>query len=201
MIVSLQVPPETRRSIRKTAQFAERLKPALAAGLGAAAYVGAENVREQLSGGQLGLQMQHPGQGLAASLSGWMIDQQKPVAAIGVPGNTPAAAYAAIQEFGGTITPKNAKALAVPISDEAKKHTSPRDMEGLDLIPRKDKPPLLVRQMTRRGKDVGFEVHWVLVGSVTIAATHWLSRGVAAASGEMGEAFGGAFWDTMHQDG
>lgn len=43
--------------------------------------------------------------------------------------------YAAIQEFGGTIVPKNAKYLAIPLTGAAEAAVSPRNFPG-DLKPR-----------------------------------------------------------------
>ncbi|HET6497422.1 MAG TPA: hypothetical protein VFH61_18905 [Thermoleophilia bacterium] len=182
MIVTLEIPPESQRRIAEHGKLAGRVRDAIADGLESAVVAGAENVREQLIEGQLGLTMQRPAEGLASSLSGWMIDRAVPLAAVGVPGNSPAAVYAGFLETGGatggTITAKPGHALAIPISDEAKKYSSPRDMPGLELIPRKGKPPLLVRMLSSRGNVRGFELHWVLVKSVTIEPRHWLSRGV-----------------------
>ena len=70
-------------------------------------------------------------------------------------------------------------------------------MEGLEMIPRKGKPPLLVRQLTRRGKLKAFELHWVLVQSVTIKATHWLTRGVDMARAAIHAAFRGRLWEVL----
>jgi HK97 gp10 family phage protein len=43
--------------------------------------------------------------------------------------------YAAIQEFGGTITPKNSRYLAIPLTDSAEQYGSPRSYPG-SLKPR-----------------------------------------------------------------
>ncbi|GHU69910.1 hypothetical protein FACS1894184_14640 [Clostridia bacterium] len=52
--------------------------------------------------------------------------------------------YAAIHEFGGTITAKNVKNLAIPLTKEAKLH-SPREIEDLIFIKSKKGNALLVR--------------------------------------------------------
>jgi len=193
MIVTLELTAETAAVIRRHEHRAEELAAVLADGLEGAATMGAESVREDLSMGDLGLTMRHPGQGgLAGSVSGWMIDRSAPLAAIGVPANTPAAAYATIHEFGGEIRPGPGKrALAIPVSDEAKLWGGPREhaaaMGELVLVKRADGPPLLIRP----GKGGSIELHWVLVPKVTIQATHWLSRGVARAKDTMISTFQG----------
>jgi phage gpG-like protein len=91
--------------------------------------------------------------------------------------------YAAIHEFGGTITAKNVKNLAIPLTKEAKQK-SPRDIEGLFFIKSKKGKALLVRDKrlhtkkgARRknaGKIIGppqeseLEPLYVLKHSVTI---------------------------------
>jgi hypothetical protein len=185
MIVELTIPASTQRKIERDERLAGRAADAIADGLETAAVVGAEEIRVFLVMGESGLTMQHPGTGMAAAVMGWMLDRSAPLAAMCIPGNSPAAAYAGIQERGGTIVPRTARALAVPISEEAKMYSSPRDMPGLTMIPRQGRPPLLVRQLAGRGDARGFELHWVLVPSVTIAATHWLTRGAERARPEM----------------
>ena len=78
--------------------------------------------------------------------------------------------YARIQELGGMITPKDAKHLAVPISDEAKKSRGPRFMSDLVYIPRTGKSALLART----GAGAGLEVHWVLVDQVILPPRPYL---------------------------
>ncbi|HUX00233.1 MAG TPA: hypothetical protein VMY35_04570 [Phycisphaerae bacterium] len=195
--MTLEIPPATQAKIDRGGRAAKQAGAALAAGLEAAAVGGAEEIRELLLRGELGLDMRHPGSGLAASLAGWMIDDSLPLAAVGVPANSPAAAYAGILERGGTITPKSARLLAIPVSEEARRYSSPRDMPDLTLISRKasGKPPLLVRQLSRRGDVRGFELHWVLVPSVTIEPRRWLSRGAARVTTTMA----GSFQDVLDE--
>jgi hypothetical protein len=189
MIVTLELDPKSLALIQAHAKAAGAAQEAFAGALGTSVVAGAEEVRSLAAQGSLGFRMQHPGSGLAASIMGWMIDEAAPLAAIGVPSNAPAARYAAIHEFGGTILPKSGKALAIPISAEAKNYASPRDMEGLTLIPRRGRPPLLVREISGGRKKARFEVHWVLVPSVTLPATHWFSEGVRLAAGVIKKAF------------
>lgn len=83
--------------------------------------------------------------------------------------------YAAIQEFGGEITPQHAKALAVPIHSSAK-GKSPRDFSDLVMIKRNGKPPLLVRVIkTKGGKEKRFDIMYALVSCVHITAQPYLT--------------------------
>lgn len=78
------------------------------------------------------------------------------------PGNV---IYAAIHEFGGTITPKSATYLAVPMSDTARATGSPRGMPGLRFVPTASGGVLMDRAGT---------AHYALVKSVTIPARPYL---------------------------
>lgn len=179
--VTVEITPESWRTIERIGRAAEGWMEAVGGALEAAVGVGGDQVAEWMMLGELGLKPGNAGQGgLASGVTGWMLSEDEPLAAIGVPGNHPAAAYAGIHETGGTIYPRTARALAVPISDEAKLHASPREMDGLVMITRTGKPPILARVI---GETL--EVHWVLVPSVTIEATHWLSTGVERATPEM----------------
>jgi hypothetical protein len=198
VFITLQLDPQSRAKIRHDAAVAARVHLAITDGLLYAAQVAADEVSGMLMRNELGLKTQHGADGIAGSVSAWLSEPSRPEAAFGVREGSPAYAYARIQQDGGTIVPKNAKALAVPVSDEARKHTSPRDMEGLTLIPRDGKPPLLVRQLQARGaRREQWQIHWVLVPSVTLPATHWLTDGAQKASDEVGEAFGERFWDVL----
>lgn len=53
--------------------------------------------------------------------------------------------YAAIQEYGGTIKPKNAKWLAIPLTSNARRSVSPRNFSGgLRFVPINETRALLV---------------------------------------------------------
>lgn len=190
MIVTLELTSQSRRKIDRDVKLAGRSGEVFSRSMQSAVYAGAEDIRKQLVMGELGLTMRNPGSGMAASMFGWILDEKAPLGAVGIPSNSPAAAYANILEHGGTIYPKNAKALAVPVSDKAKRYSSPRDMDNLSLIPRKGKPALLVEKLSSRGRRrAHWIIHWVLVGSVTIAPRRWLSRGAEAAKDTMSGAF------------
>lgn len=183
-VISLSIPEASRQLIRRHAGAAAKCREAIGGGLLAAAGAGAERVSDALLKGELDLRASGGAEGLAGAVGAWMIDPEIPMAALGVPSNAPAARYAAILEYGGTITPKSARALSVPVSDEAKRHSSPRDMTGLFMVKRRGRPPLLAESIGKRG----ILIHWVLLGSVTIRARHWLTRGAAAAEPAMAEA-------------
>lgn len=182
-LATIEITPESWAAIERVGKAVDGWMGAVTHALEMAVGIGGDAVAEMMGMGELGLKPGGAGQGgLSESVRGWMISTTEPLGAIGVPGNYPAAAYAGIQETGGTIYPRTAKALAIPISDEAKLHASPREMDGLVLIDRKakGKPPILARVS---GDHV--EVHWVLVASVTLQATGWLSHGVERAVPEM----------------
>ena len=87
--------------------------------------------------------------------------------------------YAAIQEFGGTIVPENAGALAVPIHPDAKAALIPQGgsirnvFPDLVMIKRKSGAPLLVRV-----KGNQFDIMYVLLKRVTIPAHPFLRPAV-----------------------
>ena len=189
MVVTLEISAEVLALVARHQKAAEGLPAAASKGLSWAVASGAEELRLLLAQGSLGLTMRHPASGLAASIDGWMLDESIPLAALGVPSNSPADAYAAILNYGGRITPKHAGALAVPISAEAKMHSSPRDMPGLVMIKRRGRRPLLVRELSRRGDVSAMEIHWVLLSSVTIPAFGWFDKGVQQVTPVMIEAF------------
>ena len=80
--------------------------------------------------------------------------------------------YAAIQEFGGEITPQQKQALAVPVHPDAK-NKSPRDFQNLIFIKRANRPPLLVRKIGK-GNAQRMDIMFVLVKKVHIPAQPFL---------------------------
>ena len=68
--------------------------------------------------------------------------------------------YMKIHEFGGVIRPRIAKALAIPLTERARKSGGPREFDDLTLLSPTGKNPVLM--------DMAGEVHFVLVKSVTI---------------------------------
>lgn len=76
--------------------------------------------------------------------------------------------YAAIQEFGGVITPVYKKALTIPISPEAYGKRA-GDFDNLFMLERDGKPPLLVR---KNGDEI--EPMFVLLKKVEIPKQPYL---------------------------
>lgn len=86
-------------------------------------------------------------------------------------------AYAAVHQFGGTIRPRDARALAIPIHPSAQGR-SPREWPDgeLTLIARPGRPPLLVRVIGGEGSRARrrWVLMYVLVRSVTLPARPFL---------------------------
>ena len=87
------------------------------------------------------------------------------------------------QEVGGVIRPKSKKALAVPISLQARRHRGgARNFPiKLTMIKRRNKPPLLVdtskEKYTKKGKlrkNSRWVLHYVLTKKVTLPKRPWL---------------------------
>lgn len=74
--------------------------------------------------------------------------------------------YALIHEVGGTIVPKRAKFLAVPVTEAAKRTSSPRQMPGLRYGQTSGGQPVLV--------DASGKVQYLLRRKVTIPARPYL---------------------------
>lgn len=74
--------------------------------------------------------------------------------------------YAAIQEYGGTIVPKNVKFLAIPLSETAKTCVSPRHFAG--------KLRAIVRGSSGVLMDDEGNVHFALTTSAEIPARPYL---------------------------
>jgi phage gpG-like protein len=72
----------------------------------------------------------------------------------------PTEIYMKIHEFGGIIRPRIAKALAIPLTERARKSGGPREFDNLTLLSPTGKNPVLM--------DPAGEVHFVLVRSVRI---------------------------------
>ena len=191
MIVTLEIPPESKAMIEAHGRASQGCQDALWQALGAAASRGADSIAEQVIMGETVLTPRHGGAGLAGSIMAWPLDRQALLYAVGVPFDSAAAVYAGALERGVTITAKAGKALAVPLTAEARALESPRDMPGLTLIRRKGRPPLLARVVKGGRGGAGQMVpEWVLVTSVSLRRyTGWFSRAAADARSAIEEVF------------
>lgn len=83
--------------------------------------------------------------------------------------------HARIQDQGGTIRPRTAKALAVPLTSEAKSRW-PRDWPAkqLRLIVLRGKALLV--EVLGKGKSARIKTHYVLKDQVTITGQHYVDE-------------------------
>jgi hypothetical protein len=93
--------------------------------------------------------------------------------------------YARMRDQGGTILPVKAKALAIPLSDEAKRLSSPREQEGrLRLVPLNGR--LFLVERSPKGQGRAFQrsdlrhFHWMLVPKVQQKGNAYVSKTVLA---------------------
>ena len=98
--------------------------------------------------------------------------------------------YAFIHETGGVIRPKRAKALAVPLTPEARKAGSPRNMPNLSFMPRGKFPPLLIDYQ-------GFKTHFVLPKKVFIPGTGYITEAAEKAAPVMMDIIGRGVFSVM----
>ena len=92
-------------------------------------------------------------------------------------GRGPSARYARILEEGGTITPKNAKVLSIPIGEGLTatgraRYASPRQVPDGFWLSRPGLPPLFLRSVGKAGAVSRIELLFVGVKKVTIQAAH-----------------------------
>lgn len=85
--------------------------------------------------------------------------------------------YAALHQYGGTVTPKKAKMLTIPLTREAVTAGSARAMSGLFIFRSKSGNLFLAERKEKRGKAAGLTLHWLLKDSVTITARPFLGFG------------------------
>jgi phage gpG-like protein len=76
--------------------------------------------------------------------------------------------YAALHQFGGTILPRNARMLSIPMTVEAQRAGSPRDFPRRLFIYRNDEDSLPM--LAESDEEGGLVVHYILVHSVTVPA-------------------------------
>jgi hypothetical protein len=99
-----------------------------------------------------------------------------------VQGRTKDVPYARIQDEGGVIRPRNARALAVPIAGTK---GVPANFPNLFMVRRVGKPPLLVE---RTGKGA-WRLRFVLLQRVTIKPTGWWTTPWTEATDELGKLY------------
>lgn len=104
--------------------------------------------------------------------------------------------YAALQEYGGVVTPKNGKYLAIPLSPAktragVARYASPRDVAGLFFFTAKSGKHYLGMR-SGKGKRAKVKAWFALVPSVTIRPKRYMrdamDQMVAAADTVIGEA-------------
>jgi hypothetical protein len=146
--------------------IAKAIDPTMAkAALKAASYAGAEIGRQVIKDFPRGV-----GALARSFLPATMIET--------APGSVSAGAlsrlvYAGIQDEGGTIRPKTAQMLAVPVSKKAKK-LWPRDWPAKGLVCIKSKKGNLLLIDARMAKRKKIVVHYVLKDSVKITGSGYL---------------------------
>lgn len=92
-------------------------------------------------------------------------------------GSYSALPYARIHELGGVIRPRNARALAIPLTPQARR-MSPRQFGNLVYIHRKPRLPILA-QVIGKGR---IKPQYVLKFQVRISAKHYIARAQKSAA-------------------
>lgn len=109
--------------------------------------------------------------------------------------------YGRYQEKGAYITPKKARALAVPISREAKRASAkglgPRSMPNLFMLSRKGRDPLLAVKRARGA----LKIMYVLKKSVRLKPRPWLKPGFEKAKPLIRSAFASSLRQSMNFGG
>lgn len=94
--------------------------------------------------------------------------------------------YAAIHETGGTIKPRRANYLTIPLTPRARKFKA-RIFPGVLFAFKSKRGKLLLAQKTGRRK---IKIHYVLKKSVRIRAKHYLSDATSKSVGDAERTFG-----------
>ncbi len=83
--------------------------------------------------------------------------------------------YGPLQQYGGTITPKNAKALAIPLTPEAARVAGPRSFpKPLRLVWPKGRSSGWLIEDKGKGKNQKAVMQFLLVSKVTVPARPFL---------------------------
>lgn len=98
--------------------------------------------------------------------------------------------YARMRDQGGTILPVNGRALSIPLSTEAKRLASPREMgDRLKLVPLNGKLFLVEKEPKGQGRRFvrgDFKnFHWQLVPKVVQGGSGFVSKVVEARKGDV----------------
>jgi hypothetical protein len=102
--------------------------------------------------------------------------------------------YAIIHEDGGEIRPRKARALAIPLTPEAKAAGSPRNFPGKLFRPNKRgkgkvKSNVLVVKGGPRGGAGGVTKHYALVTRVRLRPRHYITKAAEKAAPKLKELF------------
>lgn len=100
-------------------------------------------------------------------------------------------AYGRHLEYGARIRPKNKKALAVPLTDLARKNKPNKFPKKLQMIKRKGRAPLLVQLVG--GKKKRMIPHYILLGQVNLAPRPWMRPTLKTFQGRAAKLFKGAW--------
>ena len=105
--------------------------------------------------------------------------------------------YAKLMQSGGTVRPKNAHALAIPVTAEARRYKSPRDFPRTLFVLRKanSSRPGVLAERVGGPKGGAVAVHYVLMTSVTVPARPFLGltpEAVAAIRARVGLSYANA---------
>jgi hypothetical protein len=173
----VRISVDTEAISRRFGRMASEIIEAVDAGLGEAAEDTASHIaRTRLSGSDLKARTGM----LRREIAGWMLGSG--AAVVGVPDSSPARDYAwLLGSQTKTITPKNAKRLAIPLaaaltaSGVPRYPEGPRSVKGLFYMRTAGGTELLVRSKGKRGR---IEALFVLKKSVTIEASGALPEGV-----------------------
>ena len=107
--------------------------------------------------------------------------------------------YAEIQDQGGTIVPRTAKSLAIPIPGAPISVGQwPRDFPKGQLFQRKGKPGVLFQRI---GKGGSLQPMFVLKKSVTLRGKHYVDAALDAAADGMEKIVGAAVDSTVQLKG
>ena len=180
MRCTMRMGPNFRKTLDRLGGWQSEFGREIDASLGRGAQLGAAEVKKNAFGP--GGTLTARSGDLQSAVRGKLIGDG--AAVIGVPKESPASAYAGIQEGGGTILAKPKGRgrgwLTIPtekaLTGSGRIKKPARDYSDLVFIKVRETLALLVKNV--KGKHARSEIFFVLVRKVTIRATHWLSNAV-----------------------